>query len=187
MSMTEFEKSKRKAAEKIYTLKRWELDNHFSAKVGQEVSEEVYNQMRDCCEPLRLPQDKAEWALQHLRIPVHGGFLMGEPVEVTNNDGSKTIKYLAFGMNDYGRGKPENHFYYLGVADKEPELDGVYYYMDCMNADINRMYPAETFETDLDAIKYGAEYEAVVIKYTFDNGEPITIETLYDPFKIFGE
>ena len=159
-------------------MKQWEQDRHFSANVGQEIEEQVYINMKECTEPKRLPKARAEFALQKLRIPVHAGFLMGQPVKT--NTGK--MLYLAFGMNDYGKGK---HFYYLGACDKEPELNGVFYFFDCMNAMVNKLFKETAFENDKEAIAFGANYEAVVLKYTYENDEPVTIETLYDPWAVF--
>ncbi|MGN0014475.1 MAG: hypothetical protein ACI37T_03555 [Candidatus Gastranaerophilaceae bacterium] len=181
MSMTEYNKAKEAAKAKIYTLEQWKIDNYFQAKVGQEITEEVYNTMLDCCEPKRLPKAKAEWALQHLRIPVHAGFLMGEPVKVQNTD--KTM-YLAFAMNDYGKGK---HFYFIGISEAEQPLNGVFYFFDCMNAAVNKLFKEEAFESDKEAIAFGSNYEAIVLKYTYEDDEPVTIETLYDPWDNFND
>lgn len=163
--------------EKIYTLQNWEHDRDFRAEAGQEITEEVYNRMLECMPPLSLPREKAEQALHDYSIPVHGGFLMGEPHSTSPKSGKPL--YLAFGMHDYGKGK---HFFYLGLSVREKELDGTFYYFDCMNADVNRFFKASDFVNDDEAITFGANYEATVYKCTMQHGALVKREMLYDPW-----
>lgn len=97
----------------IYTAEAWGKDGGFRAAPGQEITEEIYNQMLNCLPPKTLPKSKADQALQEYKIPIYAGFLMGEPYR-TGSDGREL--YLAFGSNDHGSGK---QFYFLGLA---PEL-----------------------------------------------------------------
>lgn len=163
----------------IYTKADWEKDRTFNAEAGQEISEEIYNDMLNCMPPENLPRSKAEQALQDYSIPVHAGFLMGEP-HSCNKDGDQL--YLAFGMNDYGKGK---HYYYLGLSIKAPELHGKYYYFDCLNAVVNKYFLVSAFKDDNDAIKTAADYEATLYKYEFRHGERVSSAVLYDPWDCF--
>lgn len=61
----------------VYTMEKWQQDRSFSAEPGQEITEDVYNEMFNYIPPKTLPQGKAKQALQDYRIPVHAGFLMG--------------------------------------------------------------------------------------------------------------
>lgn len=160
----------------IYDMEQWRKDRTFSAEVGQEVSEEVYNAMLNNLPPLSLPKGKAEYALSVLNIPVHAGFLMGEPHSCDKNG----QLYLAFGMNDYGKGK---RYFYLGMAHREPELNGIYYYFDCMSTPPGgKLYALTAFEGDQDAIKTAANYEATLYKNEYKNGYRVNSEILYDPW-----
>lgn len=166
----------------IYTMAQWAQDRTFKAEPGQEISAEVYEEMLNCMPPETLPRDKARQALQDFSIPVHAGFLMGEPHSASKNG----PLYLAFGMNDYGKGK---HYYYLGLSVKAPTLCGDYYYFDCMSSPPGgRYYEAAAFAGDQDAINTAANYEATLYKVTFDrNGDRARKVTLYDPWACFEE
>jgi hypothetical protein len=87
---------------------KWQQDRSFSAEPGQEITEDVYNEMLNCMPPKTLPRGKAEQALQDYRIPVHAGFLMGEP-HSASKDGQL---YLAF-VERLRKGK---HYYYLWLS-----------------------------------------------------------------------
>ena len=87
--------------------------------------------------------------------------------------------YLAFGMNDYGKGK---HYYYLGLSKEARRLDGAYYYMDCMNAFINDgLFPVSEFESDAEAIQKAADYEATLYRDEYRDGVRISSTVLYQP------
>ena len=160
----------------IYSMEQWKQDGNFKAEPGQEITEAVYDEMLNCMPPRSLPQNKARQVLREYDLPIHAGFLMGEPYS-TGKHGE--TYYLSFGMNDYGKGK---HFYYLGLATPAPILNGTYYYMDCMNAFINDgLFPAAEFEGDADAIQHAANYEATLYKYEYRDGERISSATLYEP------
>ena len=61
-----------------------------------------------------------------------------------------------------------------------------YYSFDCMNAFLSdRLFEAGAFEGDQDAINTAANYEAVLYKHKFCNGEKVDTEKLYDPWDIF--
>ena len=165
----------------IYTMEQWTKDRSFSAEPGQEVSEDVYNEMLNCMPPKTLPRNKARQALQDYKIPVHAGFLMGEP-HSSNKDG---LLYLAFGMNDYGKGK---HYFYLGLSLARKELNGVYYFFDCMNACVtDRYFEASAFKDEKEAINMAANYEATLYKYVYQNDERVSTDVIYNPWACFEE
>lgn len=157
----------------VYTMEQWKRDGAFNAEPGQEITEDVYNEMLDCMPPQTIPQETARQALEVYRVPVHAGFLMGEP-HSTDTDG--TPLYLAFGMNDYGKGK---HYFYLGLSRPYKPLHGVYYCMDTNVTDA--LFPAAKFKDDADAIRAAADYEATLIKYEYRNGDRISRQVLYQP------
>ena len=163
-------------SECIYTMQEWENDRKFRAVPGQEITAEVYDHMLNAMPPKSIPQEKARQALEEYQIPVHAGFLMGEP-HSTDRDGKQL--YLAFGMNDYGKGK---HYYYLGLSRPYKKLHGQYYFFDCMNAFVNGgLFPAAEFESDAEAIQKAADYEATLYKLEYDHGDRITTAVLYQP------
>lgn len=160
----------------IYTMQEWQNDRQFRAVPGQEITGEVYEQMYNTMPPKSIPQEKARQALTDYKIPVHAGFLMGEP-HSTDRDGKPL--YLAFGMNDYGKGK---RYYYLGLSRPYKVLHGQYYYFDCMNAFVNDgLFPAAEFENDAEAISKAADYEATLYKLEYNSGERISTAVLYQP------
>jgi ribosomal protein S6 len=160
----------------LYTMEQWKADRTFKAEPGQEIAADVYEQMLNCMPPKTLPQEKARQALQDYKIPVHAGFLMGEP----HSSDKRGQHYLAFGMNDYGKGK---HYYYLGLSLPVKKIqDGSYYFMDCLNAFVNGgLFPASEFKDDADAIQTAANYEATLYKYEYKHGERISSVALYEP------
>lgn len=159
-----------------YTMENWKADREFKAQPGQEITEQVYEEMFNCMPPQRLPRSKANQALQDYNIPVHAGFLMGEP----HSAGKTGQLFLAFGMNDYGHGA---HYYYLGLSEPLKKIaDGSYYFMDCLNAFVNNgLFPAAEFADDADAIQTAANYEATLYKYEYRNGDRISSRVLYEP------
>lgn len=74
-------------------------------------------------------------------------------------------------------------------ADQDTSKAGVYYFFDCMNAFItDRYFDAAAFESEKDAIRTAANYEATLYRCTFDqNGEQIDRSVIYDPYACFGE
>lgn len=165
----------------LYSMKQWAADRDFKAAPGQEITEEVYNQMLNALPPLTLPRCKAEQALQDYKIPVHAGFLMGEP----HSNDKNGLLYMAFAMNDYGKGK---RYYYIGLSHEAKKTPaGKYYYFDCMNAIVTgRLWASATFEGIEEAINIAANYEADLIEITIDgNGEEVERKTLYSPFNCF--
>ena len=160
----------------VYTMEQWNTDRDFKAVPGQEITEQIYDEMLNCMPPEDLPRNKAAQALDDYDIPVHAGFLMGEP-HSTDADGRAL--YMAFGMHDYGKGK---HYYYLGLARAQERLNGQYYYFDCLNAiDNDGLLPAATFANDADAIRKAADYEATLYKCEYRDGERINSTMLYEP------
>ena len=89
----------------LYTMEQWKADRTFKAEPGQEITEDIYEEMLNCMPPRTLPREKARQALQDYKIPVNAGFLMGEP----HSSDQRGQYYLAFGNN----GK---HYYYLGLS-----------------------------------------------------------------------
>lgn len=168
---------------KVYTVEQWKRDGYFNAEAGQEVSEGVYNEMLNCMPPKTLPRSKVQQALEDYDIPVHAGFLMGEP---HSSDEKGRQLYLAFGMNDYGRG---NHYYYLGLSHVEPEFNGFYYFFDCLGLLFNgdhtglpdNFIPARAFKDDKEAISMAADYEATLYRLTYKHGERVETVVLYEP------
>ena len=156
----------------VYTMEQWKQDRDFKAQPGQEISRGVYEEMLCVMPPLSLPQNKARQALRDYHVPVHAGFLMGEPVGCN--------LFHAFGSNDYGKGK---HYYYLGLSRPAPELqDGDYHYFDCMNALVNDgLFTAGDFKDDNEAIEKAADYEATLYKYTYKDGQRTGSRILYEP------
>ena len=69
----------------VYTMDDWRAAGSFDAIPGQEISEDVYNEMRDCIPPKAMPKETAERAWREHRIPVHAGFLMGEAHSTDEN------------------------------------------------------------------------------------------------------
>lgn len=80
-----------------YTMDDWRNDRDFSALPGQEISEEVFDEWRDCLPPLRIPRSAGCC-----------GFLCSEPAR---HDSAGAL-YHAFGSRS-GR------FYYLGLMHEE--------------------------------------------------------------------
>lgn len=99
---------------KTYTMRQWKKDRVFKAEPGQEVSAEVYEIMHNCLPPKRLPVGAERKALEEYNLPIHAGFLMGEPQDYEGGH----VRFLAFGSNTGGKKK---HYYYLGLST--PELE----------------------------------------------------------------
>lgn len=60
-------------------------------------------------------------------------------------------------------------------------LNGQYYYFECMNADVEGIYPAIKFKDDAEAIRIAADYEATVYKKEYKDGELMNSNIIYDP------
>jgi hypothetical protein len=164
----------------IYDGRQWEKDRIFKADPGQEITEEVYNQMLNGLPPLDLPAQTALDAMRKYGTPIHYGFLMGEP---HSHDSAGAALYMAFGMSDYGR---EKKYYYLGLSPKEKELDGTYYFFECLNAFVNNgLFKESEFKDDQDAINTASDYEATLYKEEWENGKLIKNRIIYDPFRCY--
>jgi len=158
----------------MYTMENWEADRYFNAEPGQEITPEIYDAMLNGVPPKTLPTETAMKALEEYNVPVHAGFLMGEP---DSDDSEGRALYLAFGMNDYGKGK---HYFYLGLSPAiRKTRDGIYYYMDSIVDD--GFYPASEFKDDAEAIQTAANHEAYLYKYEYKNGQRISSTVLYEP------
>lgn len=96
--------------EQIYTREQWRKDRSFAAAIGQEVDEEVYEEMYNCLPPLRLPNADTTKGFS-------AGFRVGEPYthRQSKQTGEFTAFYAAFGKRD---GK----YYYLGNMNKYGEI-----------------------------------------------------------------
>lgn len=77
---------------------------------------------------------------------------------------------------------------YIIDVRESAELNGFYYYFDSIGVifeldgyDSNFIH-ASAFADDKAAIKYGANYEATVIKYEYKNGEKVNYTVLYEPY-----
>lgn len=83
----------------IYTREDWHRDGTFKAVPGQEVAEEIYEEMRDALPPYRLPRtpETAEYS---------AGYLVGEPYDCDPQ--TYKTRYMAFARRG-GR------CYYLGL------------------------------------------------------------------------
>lgn len=159
----------------VYTMDQWKADRDFRAQPGQEIEAEVYEEMYNCIPPKGLPAATARDAWSKYNIPVHAGFLMGEP-HSSDKDG---FLYHAFGNNYFGK---RERYFYLGLSHPEKQLNGRYYYMDCMNALANDgLFPESEFKDDADAIRTAANYEATLIKYEYQDGKQISSAVLYEP------
>lgn len=176
MAMTEYTKSKKAADSRIYTLEQWRQDIHFKAKEGQEVTEGVYNQMKNCVKPFRLPKEKVKYAIQKFRLPIQGGFLMGEPV--TSADGINL--YMAFGVVYSDIAKQPKHYYFLGVAPKEDVLHGVYYRFEYFETSSDELFLETAFENDNEAILYAKTKNATMLdKLYYDDDRLVSFKELY--------
>ena len=78
----------------VYTRENWAADGTFKAAPGQEISEEIYNEMLNVMPPLRLKEAQGCTA----------GFRSSEPY--THENGKPL--YMAFG-------KRNGKYYYLGL------------------------------------------------------------------------
>lgn len=81
----------------IYTHEQWTADREFKAEPGQQITGDIYEEFFNCLPPKSLPRAAAEYALQELGVPVHAGFMLGEP---HSTDTAGKNLYMAFGSND---------------------------------------------------------------------------------------
>lgn len=88
----------------IYDMAQWGVDGIFSARPGQQITQEIYEHMLNCMPPLYLPDNESG-------ITVSAGFMMGEPYDHKNGQNI----FLAFGKNQQG-------YYYLGHMDMNGKL-----------------------------------------------------------------
>ena len=160
----------------IYTMEQWRQDRTFNADPGQEVTAEIYEEMLNAMPPEDLPARKARQALQDYKIPIHNGFLMGEPHSTGSNG---ELLYLAFGVNEYGKGR---RYYYLGLSGEDPKLTGIYYYFDGLE-DIgdDNLKPAGIFENEAEAIRQAADLEATLYRQEYADGVLKAEAVLYEP------
>lgn len=79
----------------VYTSEDWRNDKTFKAKAGQEITEEVYEEMFNVLPPLHLKNS----------CGCEVGFRVSEPYE--HDDNGKAL-YMAFG-------KRNGKYYYLGL------------------------------------------------------------------------
>lgn len=161
----------------MYTLENWRKDGSFKAMPGQEISEELYEEMFNVLPPLSLPRNVAENALNELKIPVHAGFMMSEPHD-TDPEG-RTL-FLAFGKNNYGHG---DHYFYLGLGHKDkPIKNGVYFYFETIEDLPNDGFERKTaYVTDEKALNFAKDHEASLYKIHYLNGIETQREIMYVP------
>lgn len=97
----------------VYTREDWEFDKTFAAMIGQEVSEDVYDQFYDCMPPLSL-----HGGALAAELGIVGGFRVGEPYAhaKSTKTGEYTPFYAAFGRTAAGK------FYFLGNQNKYGEI-----------------------------------------------------------------
>ena len=160
----------------VYTMEQWREDRTFNAKPGQEITEALYFEMLNALPPEDLPAETARQALSKYRLPIHNGFLMGEPHSTGYNG---ELLYLAFGYSDYGRGV---HYYYLGLSGAAPKLAGVYYFFDGLE-DIgdDNLKPAEIYDGEAEAIRQAADIEATLYRQEYTDGILTAEAVLYEP------
>ena len=163
----------------IYTKEQWVHDRTFKAEPGQQISAGVYEEMLNVMPPLGLPPETALQALREYNRPIHNGFLMGEPHSC---DRSGRPLYLAFGMNDYGKGPK---YYFIGLSPELDPLHGLYFSFDCMDAGLDGLRPAEDFASEAGAIRAAADHEATLYRQEYRHGEQISSALLYDPCRIY--
>lgn len=159
----------------IYTVEQWKQDKTFQAQPGQPISADLYSEMLNALPPLDLPPETALQALHEYDIPIHSGFLMGEPHSC---DRSGRLLYLAFGMNDTGKGP---NYYYIGLTPAIEPLHDLYYCFDSMD-DLDGPQPAANFTSEADAIRAAADHEATLYRQEYNRGDQISCVLLYDPF-----
>lgn len=165
---------------KLYTMSQWNKDRVFKAEPGQAISKKVYDQMLYCLPSKNLPNEAGLYALRIFGIPVHSGFLMGEP-ETADKNG---ILYRAFGMNNFGKPK----YFYLGLSTEGEMLNGDYYYFDCLeDLGNDNLYPVKRFRSEKEAIITAMRYEATLYKRTYDQGTVTNETKLHDSFNVFEE
>ena len=168
----------------IYDMKDWENAGTFSAKPGQQITAEVYEELLNTLPPLNLPRETARRALHSYGVPVHAGFLMGEP---TSADREGPL-YHAFGSNDYGKGPK---YFYLGLSHREESLEGVYYFFDCMDGLIGDepMKPEQVRKiltgeagtyTEKELIRIAADHEATLYRQEYQGGDLIKETRIYN-------
>ena len=163
---------------KLYTMSQWNRDRVFKAEPGQAISEAVYDQMLHCLPSKNLPNETGLYALRILGIPVHSGFLMGEP-ETADKNG---ILYRAFGMNNFGKPK----YFYLGLSTEGEMLNGDYYYFDCLeDLGQDNLYPTNKFRSERQAVLTARQYEANLFKRSYDHGNITNEVKLHDTFDVF--
>lgn len=63
----------------------------------------------------------------------------------------------------------------------DTQADGTYYYLECMNAHVNGLYPVSDFQSDQEAIRTAADYEATLYRQEYIKGELKATSVLYDP------
>lgn len=160
----------------IYTVEDWRRDGAFNAQPGQEISSEIYDEMYNVMPPLRLPREKAVEALESLHVPVHAGFMMGEP---HSSDKAGEL-YLAFGKNNYGKG---DRFFYLGLSHKEkPIKNGTYFYFDTIELLPNDgLMKATDYTTEKKAMRFAKDHEATLYRVVYRDNAVIAKDLLYVP------
>lgn len=175
----------------IYTMEDWHRDGVFKADPGQRITAEVYNAMRDIMPPLDMPRETARRALRVLRVPVHSGFLMGEPE--THDDEGRPL-YRAFASNNYGTPK----YFYVGLSPREELLQGVLYLFDCMDGTLGdgpltadqvceRITGKAGTYTEAELKTIAADYEADLYRQEYKAGRLVNEKKLYNAWGMFDQ
>lgn len=159
----------------IYTKERWKQDVVFSAKAGQQVSEEVYNEMLNCHPPKNITKDICNSIDKKFDVIIHEGFLMGEPF--ANNSKGEQL-YMTFVKSDFGKGAK---CHYVGLYPESPKLAGTFYKFDSDGMGFDGILPVKNYSSDKEAISCAVEHEAYLYKVEYKNGRETSSELLYEP------
>lgn len=151
----------------VYTMEQWQRDGFFLARSGQEITDEIYYEMLNRTFPEILPRE----IIQKATVPVHAGFIMGEP---SGTEADEPL-YRAFGMCQDGSG---SHYYYLG---EEKKLEGEFYFMDGLKVANDGLFPVSDFMDDAEAIRKAADCKATLYMIQYRNGVVVSSKVLYEP------
>ena len=88
----------------VYTRADWEKNREFNAAPGQEIAEEIYDEMLDVLPPYSLPRCKRTDGFT-------AGFMVSEPVSTDPVTGK--LNYSAFG-------KRNGKYYFIGLLPSRP-------------------------------------------------------------------
>jgi hypothetical protein len=159
----------------IYNNSDWERDEVFKALPGQQITEDIYSDMMNVLPPRDLPRAAITEAWERYRIPVHGGFMMGEPHD---SEGGRN-RYMAFVSNNFGHG---TKCYYIGLFAEDLRLEGEYYrFYDLEDFTGVDPIPVARFADDAKAIQRAADLETSLSRVMYKNGQEVENKKLYQP------